>query len=130
MLHHGAFATKSSQRHAAAYHFAHHGNICIHTQHRLRPAQRHAKARHYLINNQQCPVLGAKLPASLHKCSGGTNKVHIARNRLNNQAGYILAMQGKGFFKMCHIVVLQHQRMLHHLLRHACTGGRTKGCQA
>ena len=39
-------------------------------------------------------------------------------------------MQGKGFFKVRHIVVFQHQRMLHHFLRHACTGGRTKGCQA
>ena len=75
-------------------------------------------------------MLGAQLAAAFHEGHRGAHEIHVARNRLNHQAGQLWPMQGKSRFELCQVVVLQHQRVLHHLGRHASAGWVAKSGKA
>ena len=135
VLHHRAFAAKGRQRHATANDLAQHRHVGLKAGnaagvHRLCAAECYAKAGHNFVKNEQCAVLGAQLAAAFHKRHAGAHKVHVAGDRLDHHAGEVFAVQGKGFFKLLHIVVFQHQRVLHHFGRHTRAGGVAKGGQA
>ena len=92
--------------------------------------QRHAKAGHHLVEHQQRAVLRAQLAAALHEGHAGAHEVHVAGDRLDHQAGELVAVQREGFFELRHVVVFEHQRVLHHLGRHAGAGRVAEGGQA
>ena len=130
VFHDGAAGAKSRHRHTAAYDFAKNRNVGLHTQHRLGTAQGHAKTRHHLIHNQQRAVLGTQIAAGGDKFRARANKIHIARNGLDDQAGDFCPPQGKGFLQLRCVVVFQHQGVACHGLGHTCAGGVAKSGQA
>jgi len=132
LLHDRARSTKRGQRHPAPDHLAQHRDVWTKARqglgiHALRAAQRHTKTCHHFIEDQQRAVLGAQLATTLHEGHLGTHEVHVAGDRLDHQAGDICAVQREGLFELRQVVVLQHQRVLHHLGGHACAGGVAKG---
>ncbi len=132
LLHHGAFAAESGQRHAATDHLAQHREVGLEAGdvlriQALRAAERNAKAAHHLIEGQQRAVLAAQLATAAHEGHAGAHEVHVASNGLDHQAGDGGAVFGKSGFELGHIVVFEHQRVLHHLGRHPGAGGVAKG---
>ncbi|MNS62408.1 hypothetical protein D3C72_954670 [compost metagenome] len=75
-------------------------------------------------------MLRAQLAAALGKGRRGAHEVHVAGDRLDHQAGDVLAVQREGLFELLQVVVLEHQRVLHHLGRHAGRGRVAEGGQA
>ena len=135
VFHDGARAAKGCERHASANHLAQHGDVGPEAGdalgvHALRAAERYAEAGHHFIKHQQRAVFGAQLAAALHEGHTGAHKVHVACNGFDHHAGQLLAVQGKGFFQLRNVVVLEHQGVLHHFRRHARAGSVAKGGQA
>ena len=135
MLHDLAPAAKGRQRHAAPNDLAHDRDVGCKPRNvlgieALRPTQRHAKAGHDLVVDQQRAVFGAQLAAAAGELDAGAHEVHVAGNGLHHQAGNFATVQGEGLFQLDDVVVLQHQGVLHHLGRHARAGGVAKGSQA
>ena len=135
MFHDGALATESRQRHAAADHFAHDRHVGLKTWNAfgidtLRTAQGHAAAGHHFVKHQQSAVLAAQFAAAFHEGDTGANKVHVAGNGLNHEAGQFLAVNFESLFELLDVVVFEHQSVLHHFGRNAGTGGVAKGGQA
>ena len=128
--HHFFARAKRCEWHAAANHFTEHRHVRHDAKHLLRAAECHTKARHHLIKGQERAILRAQLAATLGKSLRRADKVHVARNRFNHQASHLVAMQSEGFFELGNVVEFQHQRVLHHLWRHAGAGGVAEGRQA
>ena len=135
LLHHVARAAEGRQRHAAADDLAEHAHVGREAGDRLRvdalrAAERDAKARHHLVEHQQRAVLRAQLAQPLHEGQAGAHEVHVAGDRLDHHAGQLGAVDGEGLFELRDVVVLEHQRVLHHLGRHAGAGRVAEGGQA
>ena len=67
-------------------------------------------------------MFGGEFAQGLDKAFRRPYQVHIARKRLNDDAGDFAADLREGFFKLGNVVVFQHQRVLGEIGRHA--GGR------
>ena len=74
-------------------------------------------------------MLGTQLAAALHEGHAGADKIHVAGNRLDHQAGRAAAVQSKAFFQLDQVVVFEYQRVLHHFRRHASAGWVAEGRQ-
>ena len=98
--------------------------------HRLRAAQRHAKAGHHFVINQHAAVLRGDLAQRVHKFLARFHQVHVACNRLQNHAGDLLAKLLKTGFQAAYIVIWQHDGVLSEIGRHARRAGVGKGEQA
>ena len=129
-VHNLFFTTKRCQRHPAADDFAHGGQIGRDAVHRLRAAQRHAKACHHFVVNQHAAVLRGDLAQRVHKFLARFHQIHVARNRLQNHAGDLLAKLLKTGFQAAYIVIRQHDGVLREIGRHARRAGVGKGEQA
>ena len=135
LLHDIALAAKGGQGHAAAYDFAHDGDVGREARdglgvQALHAAQRGAKAGHHFVIDEQRAVLGAQLAAAAHEIKAGAHEVHVARDGFDDEAGQLAPVQGEGFFQLGEVVVFEHQRVLHHFGRHARAGGVAEGGQA
>ena len=129
-VHNLFFTTKRCQRHPAADDFAHGGQIGRDAVHRLRAAQRHAKACHHFVVNQHAAVLRGDLAQRVHKFLARFHQIHVARNRLQNHAGDLLAKLLKTGFQAAYVVIWQHDGVLRKIRRHARRAGVGKGEQA
>ena len=128
---HNVFApTKRRQRHTAADHFAHGGQIGRDAVQRLRAAERDAKTRHHFVVNQHRAVFGSQIAQGFDEVFRRPHQIHIARKRLNDDTGDFAADLGKGFFELGDIVVFQHQRVLGEIGGHACGRRVAEGKQA
>ena len=119
-LHHVARAAEGRQRHAAADHLAEHAQVRreagdgLRVQ-ALRAAEGDAEAGHHLVEDEQRAVLAAQLAQAAHEGHGGAHEVHVAGDRLDDHAGEFGAVQREGLLELRDVVVLEHQRVLHHL---------------
>ena len=135
LFHDGARPAKGRQRHAAADDLAQHGQVGLEAGdglrvQRLGRAGRDAKTGHHLVQNQQRAMLAAQFAAALHEGHAGAHEVHVAGDRLDDDAGQLGAVLVKRLLQLFDVVVLQHLGVLHHLGRHAGAGGGAEGGQA
>ena len=91
LLHDVAAAAECADRHAAADDLAQGGEIRTHAIQGLRPAQMHAKAGHDLVENQQRAAAIALASQGLQKIRRREHAVHVARHRLDDDAGHFRA---------------------------------------
>ena len=66
----------------------------------------------------------------MHKFLARFHQIHVARNRLQNHAGDLLAKLLKTGFQAAYIVIRQHDGVLREIGRHARRAGVGKGEQA
>ena len=135
MFHDGARPAEGRQRHAAADHLAEHGQVGpeagnLPRVQALRTAERHAEARHHLVQDQQRAVLRAQFTAASHEWHAGAHEIHVPGDRLDDHAGQVGAVQRERVLELLHVVVFQDDRVLHHFGRHAGAGGIAEGGQA
>ena len=67
-------------------------------QQRLRPAVGHAEAGHHFVEDQQRAVLVGHLPQRLAELGRRRDAAHVADDRLDDHAGDLRAVLGKGVF--------------------------------
>ena len=67
-------------------------------------------------------MLRAELAAALHEGHGGSHEIHVAGDRLDDDAGDVPGVQRERFFELRDVVVLQHHGVLHHFGGHAGAG--------
>ena len=135
VLHDGAWPPKSRQRHAASNDLAQHRDVGAETRQglgiqALGAAQCNTKTGHDFVKHQQCTVLCAEFSTTLDERNLSADKVHVASDRLDHQAGNVGTVQRKGLFQLGEVVVLEHQGVLHHFGRHPRAGGVAKRGQA
>ena len=134
LFHDLAAGTECRHGHAAADDLAHHGDVgrkafdFLGVQ-ALGAAQGDAKARHDLVIDQQRAMLAGQLADATGEVHRGAHKVHIAGNRLHDDAGNVAAHLGKGLFELSNVVVLQHDGVLGHIGRHTGRGRGAEGGQ-
>ena len=121
------FAAHSCHRHPAADDFAHRGHIGRDAVQRLRAAQRHAEAGHYLVVNQHCAVLRGGLAQGLDEFGAGAHQVHIARDGFQNHAGNLAGEFVKGLFQRGNVVIRQDDGVLRQIGGNACGAGIAEG---
>ncbi len=80
-----------AHRHAAADDLAEGGQVRGDAVMRLRTAERDAEAGHYFVEDQQRAVLGTQRAQMIQIAFARRDAVHVAGDRLNDQAGDIVA---------------------------------------
>ena len=129
-------AAEGRQRHAAADHLAEHADVGREAGNRLgvdalRAAERRRESR---SSPRRTPAARrAACTARGSACmngSAGAHEVHVAGDRLDHHAGDLVAVQRERLLELREVVVFEHQRVLHHLGRHAGAGRVAEGREA
>ena len=107
-MHDVAATAERPDRHAATDDLAKRRQIGCHTIARLGPAKRDAKAGHYFVENQHCPVLGAKGAQRRQKLRVRRHQIHVAGDRFNDHRGDISSGSGEEAVELGDIVVGEH----------------------
>jgi hypothetical protein len=79
----------------------------------------HAKARHHLVEDQHGAVLVANVPQPLQKSRFRHHEVHVACDRLDDDAGDVVACLRECGFHRREIVVGNHNGLIRNRSRHA-----------
>ncbi len=98
-------SAERAHRHTAADDFAETSQIRLHAVIRLRARQRHAEAGHHFINNQQRAEFIAQRTQARQEVRLRRNAVHVAGNRLHDDAGDVLRILLKRLAHRSEIVV-------------------------
>ena len=99
-----------THRQATADHFSEASDIRFDIVPDLRPTPGDAETGHHFVEQQQNTVLRAKFPESFEISDGGDNQAHVARDRLDGEAGDFVAMEGKKFAGGVQVVIRNDQR--------------------
>ena len=130
MFHDVSAATESAYRHTATDDLAEAGEVGCDAKPALGAVGAKAKACHYLIKNQYAAVFGAQLAQSLHKPWFGQDAVHIAGNRLDDDAGEFIADFVECLLECVDVVVGQGHRVLRQDLGYTGRARHTKSERA
>ena len=123
-------AAEGRRRHAAADHLAETREVRRDAVDLLRAAERDAETAHHFVENQHRAVLGAQAPQGLQEFRRGAHEVHVARDRLDDHRGDLVAERLERFFEFRDVVVLEHRGVLGDIGRHARRGRIAEGEQA
>ena len=121
-LHHVTASAKGSKRHAAADHLSQGGQVGGHPEQPLGAARAHAKAGHDLVEDQQRAMAPREVSQGSKECRRGHDQVHVADHRLDDHRRDIGTPDGESLLESGNIVVVEYQRVLGGIGRHA---GRT-----
>ena len=122
LLHDVAPAAERADRHAAADDFAERRQVGLDAVQRLRAAERDAKARHHFVEDQHAAVLVAHRAQRFEKSGHGQHAIHVAGDRLDDDAGDLAADVGEQLLHLRDVVVRERERVRRELLRHAGRG--------
>ncbi len=92
------------------------------------PPQRDAEAGHHLVEDEHGAVLVADLAQAFEESGHGRDAVHVAGDRLDDDAGDLAADLGEGLAHLLQVVVGQRDGQLGEGRRHA-GGARHAECQ-
>ena len=118
-FHHVLTTTECADRHAAADDFAEAGQVRHDVVVRLCPRQRHAEAGHDFIDDQQRAELVAQGAQARQEVRLRWDTVHVAGNRLNDDAGDLLRILLERRANGSKIVVGAGQGVLREICRYA-----------
>ena len=85
---------------------------------RLRPAEGDAEAGHHLVENEHAAIVIAEFAQAFEKTRLRRDAIHIARHRLDDDAGDLAADLREGVAHLIELVVIQRQRMFRQRRRH------------
>ena len=118
-MHDVASSAKSTQRHAAADDLAERDQIGGDAEQPLGTGRADAEAGHHLVKYEYAAMARTQVAASVEKFAFRHNQIHIAGNRLNNDAGDLVTLaRERGFQHGC-VVVIKYQRMCRCFRRHS-----------
>ena len=87
-LHYLAASAVAAHGQAAADNLAQGGDVGHDAVQPLRPARAHAEAGNHLVENQHRAVVGGHAAQALEEAGRGRHHAHVARHRLDDDAGY------------------------------------------
>jgi len=112
VIHDFALAAKRTHRHAATDDLAERRQIRNDTVALLRTAEPNAKPCHYFIEDQHAAGFIATIAQGLQKAAHGRHAIHVAGDRLDDDAGNLIPDFGKGLFHLFAVVVLEGHRVI------------------
>ena len=119
LLHEVATTAIGTHRHAAADDLAEAGEVGGNAVVSLRTTQGHAEAGHHLVEDQQHAMLAAQLAQCLEIARLRRDAVHVACDRLDDEAGDVLAFLREEQAGGVDIVIRQGEREVGGSLGHA-----------
>ena len=123
-------ATEAADRHAATDDLAEGGQVRLDAVVALGAAQGNAEAGHHFVEDQHHAVLVALLAQAFEEARCRRYAVHVARHRLNDDAGHGLADVGQGLLDGGDVVERQGQGVLGEVGRYARRAWHALGQQA
>jgi hypothetical protein len=120
-------AAEGADRHAAADDLAERGEVGAHAGELLHAAARHPEAGHDLVEDQQGAVAVAGRAQALQEAGDRADHVHVAGDRLDDDAGDFLAELLEGLFDLFEVVVGERDGVLGQRRRHARRSRHAQG---
>src|SRR5690606_8842506 len=111
-------STKGAYRHTAANDFGQGGEVRLDAGEALYALRADTEAGHDLVENQYRTVACAKFAQAFQESRLRFDEIHVAGNRLNDDAGDLVRVFGESRFHRFQIVEIQHQRVLNELAGH------------
>ncbi|MNS42188.1 hypothetical protein D3C72_745610 [compost metagenome] len=126
-MHHLLLAAEGAHRHAGPDDLAEGGQIRVYVVVTLGAAQGDAEAGHHFVQDQQSAELVTDGAQPFQEAGHRRDAVHVARHRLDYDAGDLAAVLGEGFTHRVQIVEHAGQGVLGEISRYARAVGLTQG---